>query len=84
MMKTMGKTGEKCGCNLGHGLLAVALFASGFFVLIEGLAAQWNGAGWNPVLFWYFVGFLLISAGKVFKKMAGACCAVHGDGMCCK
>ena len=73
----------KCTCGAGNVfsmILSVVFFAVGFWVLLNGIMAQWDGLG-TPlsIMGWYAVGFLLFVVGKWFKWKSMSCPA---HGMC--
>jgi len=78
------KESAKCVCgpkNVVWMLVAVVIFAVGFWVLIEGLQAQWGSgsgnANWLTLLVWYAVAFLVLWIGKLCKWKSMSC-PVHG------
>ena len=75
----MARTGKKCTCNLAYMVVAWILFAIGLYFLAGGFVGQFTGsssAGF--VLFAYFVGFVILTLGKMAKWKSHGTCPVHG------
>ncbi len=73
----MPKANNKCSCNPGLMVIAWILISLGIWSVVGGFALQ-IGSGaptaMNVNVLWYFLGVLLIWAGKMAKwKSCGAC-----------
>ena len=76
------KAGPKCTCNLVYMVVAWILFAIGLYFLVGGFAGQFTGASSGGyVLFAYFVGFVIMTLGKMAKWKSHGTCPVHGGKM---
>lgn len=72
------KAGNKCSCNVVGTLLALILFAVGFWVLINGIWIQWNtSTEYWIVMLWYLVGFLILMVAKIAKFRSCVGCSIH-------
>ena len=79
--RTAVKSGAKCKCNFGMGLVALILFAIGFWIVVNGYVTQWNNlASYWQVMLWYLVGFVVLVFGKMAKWKSHAGCTVHPSG----
>ena len=71
-------SGNTCKCTPGSLIwliIGVIVVALGLWSLIKGLALQWTGgAELTKVVFWYALGILVLSIGKIFKRKACASC----------
>jgi hypothetical protein len=82
--KTQNSSGTKCSCNPVWTVAASIVTAVGIFLGIQGFVIQLQLQGtWDlSVLSWivgyYFVGVLLVYAGKIMKMKACECCGPHG------
>ena len=81
--KKIVKSGAKCTCNWGTGVLALILFAVGFWVLVNGFVTQWiskttqSGTSYWQIMLWYLGGFVLLALAKMSKWSAYSGCSVH-------
>jgi len=70
--------GKKCTCNFGYMVIAWILFAVAIYVLISGIAAQFQGImTWQEILLTYFIGVVILSLGKLSKWKGVGCCSSH-------
>ncbi|MBI4894465.1 MAG: hypothetical protein HY833_01880 [Candidatus Aenigmarchaeota archaeon] len=84
-MPRMGKSekGEKCSCNPVWMIVSAIVMAVGLFLVVQGFVSQLQlqgsleSTGLSWTIGYYFVGILLIGAGKVMKLKACACCSAH-------
>ena len=75
-----GRTGKSCNCNLSYMVLAWILFAIGLYFIVGGFAGQFTGtASAAYVLFAYFIGFVIMTLGKMAKWTSHKSCPVHSD-----
>ncbi len=76
--------GERCACNPGWMILSAIVIAIGAFLAIQGFVMQlslqgvWDMSSVAWILGYYFVGVLLVGAGKILKWRAGCMCPAHG------
>lgn len=74
------KTGGKCGCVPGMGLIALILGVVGLYSIILGIKIQLTSAlvynNWMVMLY-YLVGILLLACAKISKHHAYCKCDVH-------
>lgn len=74
------KSGAKCSCNVGVGIVSLILFAVGLWIIVNGFITQWNSpdtSNWWTVMLWYLVGFVVLVLGKMAKWKAHGGCQVH-------
>jgi hypothetical protein len=72
---------KKCSCSFGYMVLAWILLAVGLYFLVWGFAGQFSGTLLPAyILVYYFVGFLILTLGKMAKCKSKEGCAAH----CCK
>ena len=69
---------SKCTCNPGWLILALIFFTAGLYALVGGFTGQFfNTWSVQYVMAWYFLGFLLLAVGKMFKWKSHGTCTVH-------
>lgn len=74
--------GSRCNMNLGLTFIALVVMTLAVYALVNGFAfhlqaVQTGSQSYGMVLIWYFVGFLLMFAGKMVKWKAHGNCPVH-------
>ncbi|MBI2675568.1 MAG: hypothetical protein HYX24_03860 [Candidatus Aenigmarchaeota archaeon] len=71
---------DTCTCNGIQMLVGLVLMAIGLFLVVQGFVYHSNtpefGKAWYAIG-WYFLGLLLLVAGKFYKLQSHAKCPVH-------
>jgi len=83
-MPKSAKMGEgKCSCSPVWMIISAIVMAVGIFLLVQGFVTQlqlqgsWDSSDLTWAVGYYFVGVLLIGAGKILKWKACSCCSAH-------
>lgn len=83
-MPKSAKMGEgKCSCSPVWMIISAIVMAVGIFLLVQGFVTQlqlqgsWDSSDLTWTVGYYFVGVLLIGAGKILKWKACSCCSAH-------
>lgn len=75
--------GGKCTCNPVWTVVSAIVMAVGIFLAVQGFTIQlqlqgsWDGSTLGWIIGYYFVGVLLVGAGKLLKMKACGCCSAH-------